>query len=308
MIRDMKSDAVRLKSIAALSLLCAAVLLPTLGRAQSIPESVYPPPEPYLGDEPRDMQTGFRFALDVRYLTDYVWRGIDRFDAGRNEDEPNLQFQTRIGFDLGKLPHPYVDLFVNVTENDPISSFQEVRPEIGFDWNVRPLMISAGYTTYIFPDNSSNDPSEGDRSDFDTNEVFFKLAFDDSLLFRSERPIFNPYVLAAYDIDTFEGLYLEAGVNHTLPIENTGLSFTANAHAAYVNGNDLFQLTPDNNSGFQHWQVGLTAKYNLNTLLNIPDRFGQISVNGYIHYTDSIDEDLLATDQLWGGAGFSLKF
>jgi hypothetical protein len=76
-----------------------------------------------------------------------------------------------------------------------------------------------------------------------------------------------------------------------------------------VNGHDLFALDPEeNNSGFQHWQVGLTAKYTLNTLLNIPDRFGKMSVTGFLNYTDSIDEDLIADDQLWGGAGFSLEF
>lgn len=286
-----------MKSIAALSLL--VLLLPASASAQAIPDSVYPPPEPDMSSEPRSEQTGLRFHLDATYLTDYVWRGFERFDAGRHEDEPNLQFNMRIGFDLGKLPHPYVGLFANVAENDPVSNFEEVRPEIGFDWPVRPLTISAGYTSYIFPD----------RDEFDTNEVFLRLAFDDSVLFQSERPVLHPYVLGAYDFDLYQGLYLEAGVNHQLPVENTGLVLIANAHAAYVNGHDLFAVDPEEtNSGFQHWQVGLTAKYTLNTLLNIPDRFGQISVTGYINYTDSIDEDLVANDQLWGGAGFTLEF
>ncbi len=289
-----------MKLLAVVSLVCVWLVAPSLASAQAVPESVYPPPEPDMSsDTPRDLQTGFRFRLDATYLTDYVWRGIERFDAGRHEDEGNEQFNTKIGFDLGKLPHPYIGLFVNVAENDPISNFEEVRPEIGFDWPVRPLTISAGYTSYIFPD----------RSDSDTNEVFLRLALDDSSLFHAERPVFHPYILAAYDFDLYQGLYLEAGIDHTLPIENTGLVFIANAHAAYVNGHDLFAFNPEKtNSGFQHWQIGVTAKYTLNTLLNIPDRFGQISLNGYINYTDSIDDDLLAADQLWGGAGITLEF
>lgn len=288
-----------MKSIAALSLVCATLLLSGFASAQAVPDSVYPPPEPDMSDEPRDQQTGFRFQLDAMYLTDYVWRGIERFDAGRNEDEPNLQFDTRIGFDLGKLPHPYIGLFVNVAEDDPISNFEEVRPEVGFDWPVRPLTISAGYTSYIFPD----------RQDIDTNEVFLRLALDDSIFFHSERPVLSPYVHAAYDFDLYQGLYVEAGISHTLPIENTGLVFIANAHASYVNNYDLFAIDPEEtNSGFQHWQVGLTLKYTLNTLMNIPDRFGQISVTGYVNYTDGIDDDLYATDQIWGGAGVTLEF
>lgn len=287
-----------MRSIAVLALIPLS-LFTTAVQAQSVPESVYPPPEPMYMDEPGKSQTGVHFRLETRYLTDYVWRGIERFDAGRHEDEGNLQFQPRLQFDLGKLPHPYVDLFVNVAENDPISSFEEVRPEIGFDWAVKPFVISGGYTSYIFPD----------RTDIDSSEVFLRVSFDDSAVFHTERPIFSPYVHGAYDFDIYQGLYVEAGINHVLPIEDTGLTFIANAHAAYVNGFDLFAIDPEESStGFQHWQVGVTAKYNLNMLLNIPDRYGQISLNGYIHYTDAIDEDLIADDQLWGGAGITLEF
>lgn len=281
----------------ALSLLCA-VSLATFARAQHVPDSVYPPPEPDFSDEPQAEQTGIHFKLETSYLTDYVWRGIERFDAGRPEDEPNLQFDARIGFDLGKLPHPYVNLFVNVAENDPISNFQEVRPEVGFDWPVKPLLISAGYTSYIFPD----------RDDIETSEIFLRLAIDDSVIFHTERPILNPYVFGAYDFDLYDGLYVEVGIEHTLPIEDTGLSFNFNAHAAYVNSYELFSETGEKDSGFQHWQVGVTAKYTLNGPLNIPDRFGQLSVTGYVNFTDSIEDELSATDQIWGGAGFMIEF
>lgn len=284
--------------LVAVVLACASIaVLSSSAHAQPVPESVYPPPEPSFTDDPREAQTGFHFDLEARYLTDYVWRGIERFDEGRAEDERNFQLDTRISFDLGKLPHPYVNLFVNVAE-DPISSFQEVRPEVGFDWTIRPITISAGYTSYIFPD----------REGIDTAEVFLRLALDDSAIFRTERGILNPYVFAAYDFDVFEGLYAEAGVNHQFPIENTGLVFNLNAHVAYVNGYELFSADGIEDSGLQHWQVGLTAKYTLNQLLNIPDRFGRLSVLGYLNYTDGIDSELTATEQLWGGAGFSIEF
>lgn len=285
-----------MKSIA-LSLLCA-VSLATFARAQHVPDSVYPPPEPDFSSEPYAEQTGIHFKLETLYLTDYVWRGIERFDAGRPEDEPNLQFDARIGFDLGKLPHPYVNLFVNVAENDPVSNFQEVRPEIGFDWPVKPLLISAGYISYIFPD----------RDAIETSEIFLRLAIDDSAIFHTERPILNPYVLGAYDFDLYDGLYVEVGINHELPIEDTGLTFNFNAHAAYVNSYELFSANGEDDSGFQHWQIGVTAKYTLNGALNIPDRFGQLSITGYLNFTDSIDDELSATDQIWGGAGFVIEF
>ncbi len=272
--------------------------IPAATFAQAVPESVYPPPEPAQSDDSPTAEGGVEFLLDVRYTTDYIWRGIERFDAGRNEDELNLQLRNKLSFDLGKLPHPYVDLFVNIAENDPVSSFQEVRPTLGFDWNVRPVSISVGHTSYIFPD----------REDSDSAEVFLKLRLDDSALFRSERPILHPYVLAAYDYDLWEGLYVQAGVEHVIPIENTGLRIGLTGNISYVNGHGLFTRVADADSGLQAWEAGVWAKFELNNALNIPSRFGQWSLTGYLNYTSGIDKELLATDQLWGGAGLSFEF
>ena len=280
--------------------------------AQPVPETVYPPPEPLTLDDPGVGRTGFHFDLELRYMTDYVWRGIERFDSVAHEDQPNYQIVPRITLDLGKLPHPYVSVFFNAADDDAVSNLEEIRPEFGFDWDVRPLTISAGYTSYIFPD----------RDGLDTSEIFVRLALDDSRLFHTERPVLNPYVLGAFDFDEFDGIYVELGVGHEFPVEGTGLSFLLNAHLAYVNNHGLFARddvgivdggdpTGDDtvhDSGFQHYQVGVTAKYRLNELLNIPDRLGQLTVLGYINYTDGIDDGLESTTQLWGGAGFSLKF
>ena len=287
----------------AVARVAAVIVLSTSAAwAQPIPESVYPPPEPIGVEDPRDANTGVHFDLGVTYTTDYIWRGIERFDAGRSEDAGNLQFDARLFYDLGKLPHPYVNLFVNTAEQDPVSNFQEVRPEVGFDWTIRPITLSAGYTSYLFPD----------RENIETSEIFVKLALDDSLLFRTERPIFHPYVFAAYDIDLYDGLYVEAGLQHALPLEDTPLTFIVNAHAAYVNGFDLFKADPADEessaSGFQHWQVGLTLRYDLNEPLNLPDRFGRIAIEGFINYTGAIDKELLAEDELWGGVAVKLSF
>jgi hypothetical protein len=270
--------------------------------AQPVPESVYPPPEPLVSEDPRVAQTGIHFDFEARYMTDYVWRGIERFDAGHHEDSANVQIEPRLTLDLGKLPHPYVSVFFNTSESDEVSNLQEIRPEVGFDWDIRPVTVSAGYTSYIFPD----------RDGIDTGEIFLGFTFDDSQFFHSERPVFHPYVRGAFDFDEFDGLYVEAGIQHAWPVEGTGLTFLFNAHVGYVNGQGLFSLDPTDtsldSSGFQHYQVGLTARYRMNELLNIPDRFGQLTVIGYLNYTDGIENELQATTQIWGGAGISLRF
>lgn len=293
----------------AMSSVACLLLTSSLAFAQpiAIPDSVYPPLEPAPQDDADDVDAfgrplgGLHLDLSATYMTDYVFRGVERFDADRREDAANYQYDVRLSFDLGKLPHPYVDLFVNVGENDPVSSFQEVRPEVGFEWPVKPFVVSAGHTNYIFPD----------REALDTAEVFVKVAFDDSTVFHTERPLLNPYVYAAYDYDLYDGLYLQAGVRPTYRFERTGFSLTLDAHVAYVSGfRGLLASTNESLSenGFQHYQVGVIGNYELNTLLNIPDRYGKWSIAGYLYYTDGIDNELNANNQLWGGAGITLRY
>jgi hypothetical protein len=263
-------------------------------------ESVYAPPIPPSEEEGTN-QGAVNLDLTVRYMTDYVYRGIDRSEVGGAEDAPNLQFDGRITFDLGKLPHPYVGAFVNVYDSDPISRFQEVRPFFGFEWTLRPLILEAGHQNYIFPE----------RDDLSTAEVYGKITFDDSWLFRTEQPILSPYVYGAYDYDLYNGWYFEAGISHDFAIEDTGIVLTAVADVAYVHGYQLFLLNPavdNDDTGFQHYDLGLIGRYSLNTLFNIPKRYGDFSVEGYIYYTDNIDQQLRADTQIWGGMGIRFQY
>src|SRR5690348_3551785 len=87
---------------------------PILLSLQPEPASVYAPPA-----APREQvglnEGGVHVRLDVNYMTDYVFRGLDRSDGtgltvpGQSaksfghEDAPNLQFDGQISWDLGKL-------------------------------------------------------------------------------------------------------------------------------------------------------------------------------------------------------------
>jgi hypothetical protein len=274
-------------------------------RAQDAPESVYPTELPPPPPDDRNQPGGVGAEFKVNYLTDYIFRGTKPFlDPDDDETSLALQVDGKISLDLGKLPHPFVGLFVNVGENDPISSFQEVRPTVGFDWPIKPLVISAGHTNYIYPN----------REDLDTSEVFVQIELDDSELwdsgvFLGSKLRLRPYAFGAYDYDLYEGVYLQAGLRPSFEVENTGLSFTFDAHATYVIDHDYFTLNgTQTENGFQHWQVGLTGRYDLNQLLNIPQRFGEWSVLGYLNYTGAIDNELKGEDLMWGGAGLRLAF
>jgi hypothetical protein len=161
--------------------------------------------------------------------------------------------------------------------------------------------VQAGQIGYIFPE----------REGLNTNEVWASVTFDDSRLWRTERPLFAPYVYGAYDYDIYDGFYLEAGVRHQFELEDTGIVITALADVAYVIKNDQFTdqfAAEPRDDGFQHYDVGLTGSYSLNKLMGIPRRYGQWTLEGYLYYTDGIDTGLRADTQVWGGAAIGFRY
>ena len=278
-------------------------------------ESIYQPPGPPRVEEGVN-NGGVNFDLRVSHLTDYVYRGIDQSErlasldnlgnptsAGRvgHEDAPNLQFDGFLKLNLGRNPHPVAGVFVNVYNDDPVSRFQEIRPYFGFDWNLKPLRIQAGQISYVFPE----------REGLNTQEAWASVTFDDSRLWRTERPVFSPYAYVAYDYDLYDGLYAEVGMRHEFELEDTGIMITALANVAYVANHELF-IDPDapepQDTGFQHLDVGLIGTYSLNKLMGIPRRYGQWTLNGYLYYTDGINEGLRADTQVWGGAAIGFRY
>jgi hypothetical protein len=283
-------------------------------------ESVYDleaPPQQDVGVN----EGGVNFDLRVSYLTDYVFRGLDRSEGNGNfndengdpvifdpdepdfspgaEDAANLQVNTRVKFDLGRVPGPFIGLFANVYNDDPINRFQEIRPYVGLEWMIRPLIIAAGQTTYIYPE----------RDDVNTAEVWAGITLDDSFLFNSERPVLSPYIFAAYDYDLYDGTYVEAGLKHEIIFEDTPITLTFLADVAFVANNRQFTTSDvKEDTGFQHYDIGVIGRFNLNTLFNVSRRYGTFHLEGYLYYTDGIDDDLLADTQLWGGVGIGFRY
>jgi hypothetical protein len=281
---------------------------------QQQPESIYAPPEsPQM--EQGSNEGPLSFNLTVGYWTDYVFRGIDRSESGGSEDSPNILFDGSMTFDLGRYPKLFLGVFSNIYDSDPISRFQEIRPYFGVEFTARPVKIDFGNSFYIYPD----------RDDFNTAELWAKMTLDDSYFFRSDDPIFSPYVMAAWDYDTYNGLYVELGIRHDFEIEDTPLTLSPIARIAYVSGNKEFRPVPEgtansdpafnfgpsgggNDSGFQHYEIGMEATYGLNELFNIPARYGKLDLKGYLFYTDGIDNKLRADSELYGGMGIGFSY
>jgi len=244
-------------------------------------------------------QGGVHFSLDTSYLSHYMYRGIDQSTRPR-KNENALQFDGRLTFELDNFPHPFVGVFANIFNTDPVSRFEEVRPYFGLEWTIRPITISGGFNSYIFPN----------REGFDTQDGWMSLKIDDSRLFHSETPIFSPYAYAAYDLEKYHGFYLEAGIRHDFVIYNTGLILTAVGDFAYV-AHDRYFLTPltvGNVSGFQHYDGGLEATYDLSHLVYLPKRYGIWELKGYLFYTGSVNPAVRADNRIWGGVGINFRY
>ena len=109
----------------------------------------------------------------------------------------------------------------------------------------------------------------------------------------------------------YDGVYLEAGVRHQFELEDTGVMVTAVADVAYVVNNvqfaDLTSSRPDD-TGFQHYDVGLIGSLSLNRVLSIPRRYGQWTLDGMLYYTDGVDSGLRADTQVWGGVAIGFRY
>jgi hypothetical protein len=261
------------------------------------PESVYPQIIPPESQEPVNAGA-VNFDLTVSYLSRYVFRGVDQATLpGHTED--SLQFNGAAEFDLGKIPHPFIGLFVNVFNNDPVARFEEVRPVVGLRWLLKPLTLIGTYTSYIFPN----------RKALDTQEVSLELSLDDSRLWNTVNPVLSPYIYSAYDFGIYYGVYFEVGIKHDFVIEETGLTLTPSASMAYVLRDPYFRkAVGGSDTGAQHFEVGMTLTYSLNNLLNIPRRFGHWNVRGYLFDDGPIDSDLRANTRLFGGAGINFEY
>ena len=267
-------------------------------------ESVYAPPEPPREEEGVN-NGGVNFDLTVRYVTDYVYRGISHNRAaGGNEHASNFQADTKLSFNLGRLPHPYVGVFANVNDSDPLSRFQEIRPVFGMEYTLRPLILNIGHNTYIYPERERLNPSPN------TSEVFAQITVDDSYFFLTPQPILSPYIYAAYDYQRNEGWYLEAGVKHDFIFEDAGFTLTTYGDVGYLSEfPQQFVLVSPKDSGFQHYDLGIIASLSLNHLFNLATpRFGQFAIEGYLTYTGRFSNPLLADSILWGGVGLAFKY
>ena len=269
------------------------------------PETVYSPPGgPAAATEPQGPRLNWELTLG--YASGYVYRGIDHSatigDTPAISEEAggaSFQFSGRLTLDSGGPWQAFVEVFSNYWDSDPTSTWQEVRPTVGLQWQSKLSSITMGATGYIYPN----------RAGDNTNEVFIRVDANDGAILEQEQPILNPYALIAYDLDASGGWYGELGVSHNWAIPGIGLTVTPVARLAYTYRLDeaFIFSTNRSGSGWQHADLGLQLSYQINTLLNLPESDGKWTLGAFIFQTEHLADATLGDSLTWGGINLTWK-
>jgi hypothetical protein len=261
--------------------------------------SQQPDVAPEWGDQ--EINNGkVHFSFDFAYSNRYLYRGVDHDSVASHSNSLNLLFDGKLQFDLGKYPHPYVEVFTNIYDSDPVSRFQEVRPIIGANWDLKPFDIDLCEISYIYPE----------RESFNYPEIDLKLTLDDNLIFNTEEPVFSPYVLGAFEYQKYEGWYIETGLKHDFMFEDFGLVLTPQVCVAWISGlkQQFVFINTVASTGWQHFEAGLSMCYSLNHLLDVSTKYGEFDVKGYGYYDDALTRNITASNAFWGGIGLGFRY
>jgi hypothetical protein len=228
----------------------------------------------------------------IGWASDYVFRGVEPVEPGGREDVGHVPVAGRL--ELDGAVRPWVGLVTDFADDNGFA-VQVVRPAAGVAWDVGAVEVDLWHESFLYPD--VGEPN--------TNEVAARLTFvgDREAL---APPRLQPFALAAYDYDAHDGLYLELGTRLRLTPPESDLALHVEALAAYVHDHEYFAA--DDDTGWQRYDVSLLASYELNELLNLPQRRGTVTLDARLTYTGGLDDDLQADEQLHGGVGLRWAF
>ena len=178
-----------------------------------------------------------------------------------------------------------------------------------------PFTFSLSYDYWVLP---PYDEGGASHDSFSGHELWFGLAFDDSVLFG--RPIFSPYVLWVRDIDDFQENWIDIGVSHTFVLSSLGcadipvlrhVSVTPKVVVGIDDGYVDAVMGQDRGTHLASINYSLTVGYNLGSAIGMPRKYGTLSTRAFIHYKDQTHDYNSAgfypvlRDEVYGGVGIT---
>lgn len=164
----------------------------------------------------------------------------------------------------------------------------EVDLTVAYSRSAGPINFGLGYIAYLFP---------ASELDYTTQEVFGTLGL-------AEVPL-TPTVSLFYDFDggddaddpdTIEGVYLNAGLAHSLAI---GLPLNLGANVGFTNQGAL-RGDPTGHEGLEAHDFNLSA--------GVPIPFGPVTITPALRFTQMFGNDLIEDDNVfWASIGGAIS-
>ena len=247
-------------------------------------------------------------GADLGLFSSYVWRGLSL--TNKPVAQPDLYVTFPAGaasitlggwanIDLGKYDDPNDD--ISESGGSSAFNFAEFDPWAEISYTVGKATLTGGVTAYIYP-NKDTAPLFALTSDFNTVEVYGKVAFDAPL---------SPKLAAWYDVDKIKGLYAEASISHSLPLGPTN-SLALGALAGFTAGQDAdLDSNGDPQADFFNFlDNGFT---HLDLSAGVPLAAGPLSITPVVHFVINGDDLTKVTSpsnvdkdvKFWGGVTIS---
>jgi len=255
------------------------------------------------------------FSVDYTIVSDYIFRGVNFSEfAGEGAERPNHQMNVAVGYDtegfgtfgvtgwfewFGGQTHPAFD-------SDAHGHLQEVDYTVHWSFDLStiapgiPVTLEAGWICYTFPQ------EVGDV--YKTNEWYVKGDLDDGKLLGTASAVLSPYVAYYQDLDDFKGSWIELGVSHDFALAEAGPAAAPILKHVTVTPSAVLGIDhrylPGASTRLANLTFGLATAYDLSGALGLPERFGRVTVTGFLNYSQTLNSAARAealNDEFYGG-------
>ncbi|MEO7932109.1 MAG: TorF family putative porin [Chthoniobacterales bacterium] len=235
----------------------------------------------------------FGLNVTLAYDSQYIFRGVNILGGGPGSGateggslvSADINYN-KYGFTIGG----WYASSINETPNGRGShgaqdgTYTELDLYLSYARTVGPVTLSAGYIYYLFPD------ANGVDSNKDTHE--FNVGISTSVI-----PFVTPSLTFYYDVDLFDGGYLEFKLASSIPVIADKLSIDPYALVSYD-----FEYNSTTND-WNHFQAGVNVPYHLTKNVTI-SAYAAVSVA-----LDALTDEGLANDyEVFGGGKLGFSF
>lgn len=207
--------------------------------------------------------------LAFGYDSKYMFRGVQISDKN-GDPVDNLVWTdfslSAYGFTLGAW-------FAEGVETD----YNELDVYASYAYSLGPVDFEGGYIFYLFPKN------DGDS----THELFISATTD-------ALPYITPKIAYYYDLDLFDGSWLELSLSHSFTVVKDVISIDPYAAVSFD-----FGYNSDNNA-LNNAEIGVAVPLKLSE---------NVTLSGYVKYSWALDAiDDFQSDEVWAGASVTFSF